>query len=131
MISETHRKKFIIFAAIVFALSFSKINCTSRLNNNPTYERLKDYIDTIKVVNTHEHQRWFPQYENHDIIFYTLLNHSYLQADLVSAGAQRLDTETINRRDLEDLWDTQGRFLDFSRNTSYYSHFLEGFRILY
>jgi hypothetical protein len=107
------------------------INCTKTNSTTSTHDRIKEYIDTIKIVNTHEHQRWFPQYDGHDINFYTLLNHSYLQADLVSSGAPRFDTESINKGDLDALWETYGRSLDFSRNTSYYSHFLEGFYILY
>ncbi len=92
---------------------------------------LKEYIDRIKVIDTHEHQRWFPQYDGQDINFFTILNHSYLQADLISAGAPRLDTESISEGDLEELWETFGQYLDFSQNTSYYSQFLKGFQILY
>jgi hypothetical protein len=92
---------------------------------------LKKYIDTIKVINTHEHQRWFSQYDGQDIHFYTILNHTYLQSDLVSSGASRVNTEQINKGDLDVLWDAYGRSLNFSRNTSFYSQFLEGFRILY
>jgi hypothetical protein len=96
-----------------------------------TYSRLRDYADTIKVVNAHEHQRWFPEHDGQALNFYTLLAHSYLQADLVSAGAPELKTEAVNQGDLEGLWKAQGPYLDFSRNTSYYSHFLAGFRLLY
>ncbi len=99
--------------------------------NTSTYSRLRDYADTIKVVNTHEHQRWFPQYDGQALNFYTLLAHSYLQADLFSAGAPELKTDTVNQGDLEALWNAHGPYLDFSRNTSYYSHFLVGFRLLY
>jgi hypothetical protein len=100
-------------------------------NTTSTQHRLKEYIDTIKVINTHEHQRWFSQYDGHDINFYTILNHTYLQSDLVSAGATRANTDRINKGDLDALWENYGQALKFSRNTSYYSHFLEGFRILY
>ena len=96
-----------------------------------TYSRLRDYVDAIKVVNAHEHQRWFLEHDGQALNFYTLLAHSYLQADLVSAGAPELKTEAVNQGDLEALWKAQGPYLDFSRNTSYYSHFLAGFRLLY
>jgi hypothetical protein len=88
-------------------------------------------MDTIKVVNTHEHQRSFSEHEGYYINFYTLLNHSYLHADLVSAGAPRFNAGSVNKGDLDILWETYGRSLDFSRNTSYYSHFLQGFNVLY
>lgn len=120
-----------IFFYISFILIFAGFSTHCANTKTTSYEQIKDYIDKIKIINTHEHQRWFPQYEGHDINFYTLLNHSYLQADLVSAGAPRLNTETINSGDLDALWEMYGRSLDFSRNTSYYSHFLKGFKILY
>jgi len=118
-----------IFVLIIIIFTGLSISCAN--TKSTTFEQLKEYIDTIKVVNTHEHQRWYPQYDGHDINFYILLNHSYLQADLVSAGAPRFDTESINEGDLDALWETYGRSLDFSRITSYYSHFLKGFNILY
>lgn len=120
-----------IFCCVLFIiiLAVFSTNCTNAKTS--IHEQLKDYIDTIKIINTHEHQRWYPQYDGHDINFYTLLNHSYLQADLVSAGAPRFDTEALNSGDLDSLWETYGRALDFSRSTSYYSHFLKGFKILY
>jgi hypothetical protein len=119
------------YVLIIIIFSGISISCTNVTNTDSNQAQLKEYIDTIKVINTHEHQRWFPQYDEHDINFYTLLNHSYLQADLVSAGANRLGPKSINDGDLDTLWENYGQFLDFSRNTSYYSHFLEGFRILY
>jgi len=96
-----------------------------------TYDRLKDYIDTIKVINTHEHQRKPPDYEGTAYNFYTILANSYLNADLISAGAPEFDSDVIKQGDLDELWGMYGQYLNFSRNTTYYSHFLEGMRILY
>ncbi len=117
----------VLFAVILMA-SFA-IRCGK--NQKSTYETLREYVDTIKVVNTHEHQRWFAEFEGKAYNFYTILAHSYLQADLVSAGGAELKAEAINQGDLETLWKTHGPYLDFSRNTSYYSQFLAGFRLLY
>jgi len=50
---------------------------------------------------------------------------------MVSAGAPQLSVDLINRGDLDTLWSLSGPCLDFSSNTSYYSHFLKGFKILY
>jgi hypothetical protein len=83
------------------------------------------------VVNTHEHQRKAPNYEESDYNFYTILANSYLNADLVSAGATEFKADIIKQGNLDELWDMYGRYLDFSRNTSYYSHFLAGIRALY
>jgi hypothetical protein len=115
-------------AFLIIMISFS---ITCKIKTNSPYELLKNYINTIKVVNTHEHQRRFSQYEGHPYNFYTILSHSYLQADLISAGAPPFDPGSVNKGDLDVLWQAYGPFLDFSRNTSYYSHFLKGFSILY
>jgi len=94
-------------------------------------ERLRKFIDTIPVVDTHEHQRSYPEYAGRDVQFYTLLNHSYLRFDLYSAGAPEIERERVLEGDLDSLWKTYGPYLDFCRNTSYYGHFLAGFRVLY
>lgn len=117
-----------ILAALILFSGFS-IDCGKR--NTAAYNQLRKYLNTIKVINTHEHQRWFRQYEDYGVNFYTLLNHSYLQADLITAGAPRLDDDLINKGDLDALWESYGPSLEFSQNTSYYSHFLKGFRFLY
>jgi hypothetical protein len=83
------------------------------------------------VINTHEHQRIRKEYRKQDFTFYTALGSSYLRADLVSAGAPAFNPEVINKGNLNELWDMYGRYLDFSRNTSYYGHFLRGFKVLY
>jgi hypothetical protein len=116
------------FSMLIVFVSFS-ITCTTP--SNKTRERLKSYINTIRVINTHEHQRWFSQYNGHAYNFYTLLAHSYLSSDLVSAGAPFFNPDSINKGDLDALWESYGPFLNFSRSTSYYSHFLKGFNILY
>ncbi|MEW5902420.1 MAG: amidohydrolase family protein, partial [Acidobacteriota bacterium] len=129
----TRRNLILRCRIFVFAIAASAVLAAGCRKAKPVsiHERLRSYIDSIKVINTHEHQRWFPQYEGHALNFYTLLAHSYLQADLVSAGGPALTTEMINSGDLEAVWKAQGRFLDFCRNTSYYSQFVAGFRILY
>ncbi len=96
-----------------------------------TASRLRSYLDTIKAVDAHEHQRWPPEYGDKNVNFYTVLATTYLQGDLVSAGAPELKPETVNQGDLDALWRTYGRYFDYSRNTTYYSHLLAGFRLLY
>jgi hypothetical protein len=126
-VKSSFRSAAVLFAVVLMA-AFA-FHCGR--NAKSTYEALREYVDTIKVVNTHEHQRWFAEYEGHAYNFYTILAHSYLQADLVSAGGPGFQSETINQGDLEALWKTYGPYLNFSRNTSYYSHFLAGFKLLY
>lgn len=107
----------------------SAINCKE--TRTTPYDRLKAYIDTIRVINTHEHQREPAGYAGQNYTFYTILANSYLQADLVSAGAPAFKPDVLNQSSLDELWDMYGPYLDFSRNTSYYSHFIAGIRILY
>lgn len=118
-----------IYVPLVLILVGFFIRCSSP--SNAVHDRLREFIDTIKVVNTHEHQRWQPEHVGHEFNFYTILSHSYLQNDLVTAGANRFDLNDVNNGDLDSLWESYGSYLDFSRNTSYYSHILHGFKILY
>lgn len=118
-----------VISIILIPFSILDVRCSK--NATSTYEALRDYVDTIKVVNAHEHQRWPSAYDGQAVNLYMLLAYSYLQHDLISAGAAELKPEVAMQRDLEDLWKTYGSFFDFSRNTSYYSQFLVGFKLLY
>ena len=124
---RTIRNVFIFFLATIFI--GSAINCKE--SRTTPYDRLKAYIDTIRVINTHEHQHEPADYAGQDYTFYTILANSYLQADLVSAGAPAFKPDVVNQSSLDELWDIYGPYLDFSRNTSYYGHLLAGIRILY
>jgi hypothetical protein len=117
-------------ASIVAVLVCSVAGC-SKGTAETTRERLRGFIDNIRVINTHEHQRIPPDYNERNYNFYSILASTYLESDLVSAGAPEFEADVVERGNLDELWDIYGRYLDFSRNTSYYSHFLAGFRILY
>jgi len=95
------------------------------------YSSLKTYIDSIKVIDTHQHQRLGPILGGEEVNFYTILSTTGLRTDLVSAGAPGLDADMIKRGDLDSLWAVYGIFLDRCRNTSYYDHMVKEFRILY
>lgn len=123
------RARLVRFGIFVFLLGGLTVHC--RREGKDNYTKLKAYIDTIKVVNTHEHRRRPSDFDVTGYNFYFLLSHSYLESDLVSAGAQPLRDETVNRHNLDTLWDSYGPYLNFSRGTSYYSHFVRGFRMLY
>ena len=129
MVDRRHSAGLVIL--ITALLSFVWLQTGCEKEKSSVRDRLRSHIDTLKIVNTHEHQGLFAQYEGRELNFYSLLAHSYLKADLVSAGAPGLEAERINGGDLSALWKTYGPALDFSRNTSYYSHFLSGFRVLY
>ena len=103
--------------------------CKTGLAPETAYERIRSYVDTISVIDTHEHQIPAATQGNDSVNFYTLLSKSYLQADLVSAGAPSIRSLDIENYTLDELWATYGQALDSCRTTSYYSHFLAGFRI--
>ncbi|MBW7995730.1 MAG: amidohydrolase family protein [Candidatus Glassbacteria bacterium] len=95
------------------------------------YNSLKSYIDSIKVIDTHQHQKLSSILRGGEVNFYTILSTTGLGTDLVSAGSPGLDADMIERGDLDSLWKTYGVFLDRCRNTSVYGHLVQSFRILY
>ena len=95
------------------------------------YSTLRDHCDQIRVINTHEHQRW-PE-ENGELTygFFHLLRSSYLMADVASAGGRWIPFEQMDTMGHDRLWDELGVPLDYTRATSYYGHFVMGFKKLY
>lgn len=98
---------------------------------NDVYKSLMEYANSVKVINTHEHQRTPSELDYSKYNFWTLVLKSYLQADVVSSGAKNLNTETLNRSSLDEMWDLSGKYLMQSANSSYYQHFLEGIKMCY
>lgn len=96
-----------------------------------TYNRIRDHADGIKVVNTHEHQHWPEEYGDYRFGFYHLIAASYLAADISSAGTNGYDWKLLDSLSLDELWDVYGKALDYTRSTTYYSQFVNGFRKLY
>ncbi len=92
--------------------------------------RLRAHLETVPVVDCHEHIRPL-QPDERPQNFYTIVAGSYLHADLVSAGAPPLDADVLQKSDPVQLWESHGRFLELTRQTTYYRHLLAGFRRLY
>lgn len=127
---KKNRFKPILFVLLIVASVI--ISCSTKTGyKGATYKHLKAYIDQIKVINTHEHQQLIPEPEREKVNVFTLIKKSYLNADLISAGSPKLDSGLIADGDYEKLWERYGRYLDFTRDTSYYRHLVDGFRILY
>lgn len=97
-------------------------------SQNSTFERLMEYANGVKIINTHEHQIMPKKLNNMNYNFWMVLNRSYLIADLVSAGGSRFNE---NNTGLDELWQQNGNYLEFTENTSYYLHFLEGMKKCY
>jgi hypothetical protein len=105
------------------------LGCSSP--KNEVYNRLIEHANTVKVVNTHEHQRHPKDLGYKEYNFWTLLSHSYLMADVSSAGGSYFDANKPEINTPEQLWRMNGDYLNYSANTSYYLHFLEGMKLCY
>lgn len=103
------------------------------VNQDSIYQKIRDHTDQVKIINSHEHQRWPETFGNYSFRFYHLVTASYLAADLVSTGigVSGRDWDNVDTLRLDELWDIYGEALDYTRGTSYYSHFVKGFRKLY
>ena len=120
----------VISITLLIVLILALFNqCT--LQPQTSYQRIKDRADAIRVINAHEHQHLPEEYGNLTYRFYHLIHHSYLMADVVSAGGTRLDNGPLDSLSLEEHWNINGQALNYTRNTSYYGHFIKGFRKLY
>lgn len=114
----------------VLALSVLLLN-QCRNNIDSAYKRIREHADNIKVINTHEHQHWTEEIPANNFRFYQLLASSYLAGDVTSAGAGGFDMKLIDSLGLDDLWNRYEGPLNYTRNTSYYSQFVRGFKKLY
>ncbi|MEN8228347.1 MAG: amidohydrolase family protein [Bacteroidota bacterium] len=103
--------------------------CNPEKDNS--YQALMDFANGVKVINTHEHQHWPEEYGDHTFRITHLFHASYLMSDIVSAGGERIDFSPLDSLTLEEYWKVNGEALDYTRNTSYYSHFIKGFQKLY
>ncbi len=103
------------------------------LDESSVYRNIRVHADQVKIINTHEHQRTPEQIGNFNFCFYHLMAVSYLAADLNSAGVggRGGDLKLIDSLSLDECWNIYGEALDYSRGTSYYSHFVKGFQKLY
>ena len=98
---------------------------------NKVFNQLMEHANSVKVVNTHEHQR-HPKDLGYEVYnFWTLLSHSYLMADVSSAGGSYFDAKKPDINTLDQLWKINGDYLNYTANTSYYKHFLEGMKKCY
>jgi hypothetical protein len=124
------RDPFQIISVVTYiVLSLSLFRCQQSGDNYEVV--IRQAIDEITIINTHEHQRSPHELPDEHYSFYHLLEFSYLGADVRSAGAGGYNLEKLDSLNEDDLWKSYGWGLDYSRATSYYSHFVKGFQKLY
>ena len=117
------------FTIIVLFLICLATSCSQ--DSGVLYESMKNYADEIRVINTHEHQRWCEENASMNHKLSHLIQSAYLMGDVVSAGGIRIESGQLDSMTMDEYWEINGQALDYTRNTSYYSHFIAGFQKLY
>lgn len=92
-----------------------------------TYDKLRNYLETIDIVDTHEHLQ-IPADSNGFFLFNTV---SYFASDITSAGAPSYSRLQKHKFNADSLWDQFGEYYNYSRSTSYHEQFMNSLRILY
>lgn len=92
-----------------------------------TYNRLKNYLDTFEIVDSHEHQ----QIPSDSAGFNIFSSVSYFPADMYSAGATFLYDKQNGKFNADSVWNKLGNYYNYSRTTSYHDQFMYTLRILY
>jgi hypothetical protein len=116
---------------LVLILAIGLLSYKTIPTKDTTYEALLAYADQIRVINTHEHQHWPEEFGDLNFRLPHLIKPSYLMSDVISAGAPGMDWNEIDTISLSNYWNRCGTGLDYTRSTSYYSHFIKGFQKLY
>jgi len=85
-----------------------------------TYEKLRSFIDTVPVIDCHEHTKghlFAPEYKEP----ISSLIQGYFQSDLISAGATEKEMEILNNQEIETekKWKTFERLWKRTENTGY------------
>lgn len=91
------------------------------------YDKIKNYLDTIEIVDTHEHLQ-IPADSNNFWIFNTV---SYFTSDMYSAGSPSFYDPELKKFNVDSLWNKFGKYYNYSRITSYHEQFMNTLRILY
>jgi predicted TIM-barrel fold metal-dependent hydrolase len=100
------------------------------MKNSKVTERLREEIDQISIVDTHEHILPRKEVLKMQVDLFALFERSYLNADLVSAG---MPVAAWERRgfDPREGWERVKPFINKVRNTAYYQALVRAFRDLY
>jgi uncharacterized protein len=89
-------------------------------------DALREYIDSIPVIDTHSHQG-MPSKPKHNLFDVGM----YLHTDLVSAGMPEYPPEMQDRHDPDEYWEHTEPYLRFCRATSYYAQFINNYRTIH
>jgi uncharacterized protein len=110
------KKHLLLISAIIF---------TACQDN--TYDKIKDYLDTIEIVDAHEHL----QIPDDSAGYYFFNTISYFPADLHSAGATFVYDQKNSQFNADSVWSRFGKYYNYSRTTGYHEQLMNTLRILY
>lgn len=116
------RQKIIAFFLVLIIFS----GCQTRTDT--TYNKLKSYIDKIKIVDTHEHHFSNAEYTSTSREYDFFEDMFYFKCDMISAG---LSTKVDMKKTVDELWGTVGKYYNYGRATSYHAQVIYGFKKLY
>jgi len=114
--------KSIILILFLLYSSFLTTNAQIRPESAPGYNlRIKNYIDTLKVVDTHEHFLDPEVLKKSTLMDFMLLLCHYPFVDFVSAGLdpKSLHSLTGDSLSIKEKWNTIKPYWDISFNTAY------------
>ena len=102
------------------------------IKKTKTYREIKEAIDEIAVVSTHEHTITEEAYTARTIDLFTILEH-YVPFDLVSSGMPITERDKLLNPAMTapERWEFLKGPFEKIKNTSFYRHGLYGFRIMY
>jgi hypothetical protein len=92
-----------------------------------TYQKIKDYLETIEIVDAHEHQQ-IPADSSGFYFFNTI---SYFPSDIYSAGATFGYDQENTGFNADSVWKKFGKYYDYSRTTSYHDQLMYTLHLLY
>jgi hypothetical protein len=94
------------------------------------YDKLKSYMDKIRVVDTHEHHFFDGSTASREYGFFR--DSFYFICDMVSAGMPLPEKDPlIVTKSADELWGTVGDYYNYGRATSYHAQLMYGFKKLY
>jgi uncharacterized protein len=117
------------FAAGILTFAFLNAAGSHAFNqdNGPALEqRIRNRIDNIKIIDTHEHQG-FPYMNRHNCFDISM----YMIADLISSGMPPISDSMEKIHDPEAYWNHISPYLKFSRATSYHAQFIQNLKQMY
>jgi uncharacterized protein len=110
-------------SAIIIAAFF--LLCCNDNSTGPE-QRIRSRIDSIKIIDTHEHQG-FPWKKKHNCFDIGM----YMYADLVSSGMPEISDSMDLSHDPEVYWNYISPYLRFSGTTSYHEQFIQNLKQMY